>query len=103
MNINSAAAASIAGTSRAASRGGESDNQATEATRQKSISDKPAGKSPEAAVDAGGQTDDRSGDGRQVLDVFEEREPEDENEPESQSQRNLASPDGTGSNLDLQA
>jgi len=44
-----------------------------EATRQKSISDKPAGKSTEAAGDAGSQA------------------------------RTMTSPEGTGSNLDLQA
>ena len=53
MNINPAAAASIAGTARAAGRGGESDNQATEATRQQSTSETPAGKSSESTVDAG--------------------------------------------------
>jgi len=106
MNINpaaTAAAAAVAGTSRAARSGGEADNQATEATRQKSIADKPGGKSSEATVDAGDQADDRSGDGRQVLDVFEQREESEENEPDPKSQRNTASPDGSGSNLDLQA
>ena len=40
MNINpSAAAASIAGTSRAAARGGEADSQAIESTRQQATAD----------------------------------------------------------------
>jgi hypothetical protein len=73
MNINpSAAAASIAGTGRAAARGGEADAQAMEATRQQATADKPGGKSADSnAIDAGDQTSDRDGDGRQLLDQFE--------------------------------
>jgi hypothetical protein len=107
MNINPAAAASIAGTARAAGRGGESDNQATEATRQQSTSESPTGKSSESTVDAGDQTQDRGGDGRQVLDVFEHSDQEDQQEEtQEEDQQNRAagaSPDGSGENLDLQA
>jgi len=73
MNINpSAAAASIAGTSRAAARGGEADAQAIESTRQQATADKPGGKAADSnAIDAGDQTSDRDGNGRQVLDQFE--------------------------------
>ena len=73
MNINpSAAAASIAGTSRAAARGGEAEAQAIESTRQQATADKPGGKSADSnAIDAGDQTSDRDGNGRQVLDRFE--------------------------------
>ena len=72
MNINpSASAASIAGTGRAAARGGEADSQAVEATRQQAAADKPGGKSADSnAVDAGDQTGDRHGNGRQMLDQF---------------------------------
>lgn len=72
MNINVNAVASLAGTSHAAARGGEAEAQAAEATRQQAVSQTPAGKSPDsAAVDAGDQTSDRDGHGRQVLDTFE--------------------------------
>ena len=106
MNINPGAAASVAGTSRAAARGGETDNQASEATRQQSAADNPAGKAADSsAVDAGDQTSDRHGNGRQVLDIFERSEdakPDDQQE-ESSGQNNPVSPDGTGEHLDLQA
>ncbi len=73
MNINASSAASqVAGTSLAAAKGGETDKQATDATAKQSVSDRPAGKAAEAsAVDAGVETGDRGGDGRQVLDTFE--------------------------------
>ncbi len=104
MNINPAAAASIAGVSRAASRGGDADNQAIESTRQQSAADKPAGRSSEAAIDAGDQTDDRGGDGRQVLDVFER----DEKTPQQQEETETIASDGDrtdepGEHIDLLA
>jgi len=110
MNMNPAAA-SIAGTSRAAARGGETDNQATAATRQQAASDKPAGKSADAHVDAGDQTGDRGGDGRQALDVFErgaeseDQGAESEGQGAGQNKRQAAnaSPEGTGAHLDLEA
>ena len=76
MNINpSAAAASIAGTGRAAARGGEADAQAIESTRQQATADKPGGKSADSnEIDAGDQTSDREGNGRQILDQFERQE-----------------------------
>ncbi len=104
MNINPSAAASIAGVSHAASRGGEADNQAAEATRQQSASEKPGGKSSEAAIDAGDQTDDRGGDGRQVLDVFERADGnKEQGEEQTAPQAPRVSPDGSGENLDLEA
>ena len=52
-------AASIAGVSRAAARGGEQEKQTTEAARQQSTAEKPGGKSADsAAVDAGDATGD---------------------------------------------
>ena len=80
MNINSsAAAASIAGTSRAAARGGEADSQAVESTRQQATADKPGGKSADSnEIDAGEQTGDRHGNGRQLLDQFERLDDGDE-------------------------
>jgi len=75
MNVNPSAAASIAGTSRAAARGGEADAQAIESTRQQSTAEKPAGKALDSnAIDAGDQAGDRDGNGRQVLDQFEHHE-----------------------------
>ena len=111
MNINPAAAASVAGSARAAARGGESDNQATEATRQQSAAESPAGKSSEAAIDAGDQTEDRGGNGRQVLDIFENSEDqqgEDDQQEQGQAKQDQngaggVSPEGTGEHLDLEA
>lgn len=104
MNINPSAAASVAGSSRAASRGGEADNQAVEATRQQSVAEKPAGKSADSnAVDAGDQTGDRGGNGRQLLDVFDRSDDADSSPDEMSTQRNPVSADGTGEHLDLQA
>jgi hypothetical protein len=104
VNINPSAAASVAGTSRAAARGGESDNQASEASRQQSTSEKPAGKAADSnAVDAGDQTGDRSGNGRQVLDIFERSDERDEHQEEELPNSRPASADGTGEHLDLEA
>ncbi len=103
MNINPAAAASIAGTARAAGKGGESDNQAKEATQQQSVSETPAGKSSESAIDAGDQAGDRGGNGRQVLDVFEHQDDSEEAaEEQSQNPARGASSDGSGEHLDLE-
>ena len=104
MNINPSAAASVAGTSRAATRGGEADNQAAEATRQQTTSEKPGGKAADSnAVDAGDQTDDRGGNGRQMLDVFEKSENQDDKHDETSSHGKSVSNDGTGEHLDLEA
>jgi hypothetical protein len=92
MNINPSAAASVAGTSRAAARGGEADSQAIESTRQQAKSESPGGKAADSnAIDAGDQTGDRHGNGRQVLDQFE-RQQEDSDSTDKDS---LA--DGEGS------
>lgn len=104
MNINPSAAASVAGTSRAAARGGEADNQASEATSKQGTAEKPGGKaSDSSAVDAGDQAGDRHGDGRQVLDVFEHSEQEETSEQETDTNRRPASPEGSGGHLDLEA
>jgi hypothetical protein len=104
MNINPSAAASVAGSSRAAARGGETDNQAIEATRQQSTAEKPAGKSSDSnAVDAGDETGDRGGNGRQLLDVFESSDDPDNSPDQMMAERNSAAADGTGEHLDLQA
>jgi hypothetical protein len=113
VNVNVNAAASIAGTSRAAARGGEADAQATEATRQQATAETPSGKAPDApAVDAGDQTSDRDGHGQQVLDVFERSKrdqhddsPEgEEDQDETRSQTSQPpSENGSGSHLDFEA
>ena len=119
MNINpSAAAASIAGTSRAAARGGEADNQAIESTRQQSTSEKPGGKAADSnAIDAGDQTGDRDGNGRQILDQFEHQDAEqpadaeviqDEDLDPTTGQNSIrtigdAESDAPGQHLDLEA
>lgn len=97
MNINPAAAASVAGTSRAAARGGEADNQASEATKRQSTAEQPAGKAVDSSeVDAGDQTGDRGGNGRQVLDVFDHEE----NEPESDDSAATERPPNNASDED---
>ncbi len=108
MNINVNAAASVAGTARAAARGGETDAQAAEATRQQSTAEAPAGKSADSsALDAGDQTGDRDGHGQQVLDVFERSgRAKDEEKSTADEEANLpemaGSDDQRGSHLDLQ-
>lgn len=96
--------ASIAGTARAAARGGETDNQATEATRRQAIHEQPAGRSAEGHVDAGEQTDDRGGDGRQALDSFvRDQEPEQPPAEAATAEPQGSPVEGSGTHLDLQA
>lgn len=106
MNINPSAAASVAGTSRASARGGESDNQAAESTRQQSRTEAPAGSTGESTVEANDQTTDRDANGRQLYDTFESSEPEQENQEETGQEnppRNTATEDGKGNALDVEA
>ncbi len=109
MNINPSAAASVAGTSRAAARGGESENQSAEATKQQAKSDAPGGKGGDtAAVDAGDHADDRYGDGRQTLDTFERSDSEEKPEETKEQAETPTAPLSTdepesGGHLDLQA
>jgi hypothetical protein len=103
MNINPAAAAAVAGVSRAAAQGGEADCRAAEASNQQAKAEAPAGKTNETTVAAGDQTQDRGGDGRQLLDVFErhdEKPPSDEAATEQSSDTKPAPPEG---HIDLQA
>lgn len=87
MDIQINAAASVAGTGRAAAKGGEADAQASEASRRQATSETPAGKQPEtSAVDAGEQTGDRDGNGQQVLDVFERSKRGDQQDPQESQQ-----------------
>ena len=106
MNIQpSAAAASIAGTDRAAARGGEADAKRGEANRQRAVAESPGGKAADSsAVDSGQETADRGGDGRQVLDIFERSEDSQDDagqDPRGTSQS--ANSDGQGDHLDLEA
>ncbi len=113
MNIQpSVAAASVAGTNRAAGKGGEADNQATEATRRQSTAEQPAGKSPETpGIEAGEQAEDRGGDGREMYDDFNRSGPERDREDHEDAtaertpeQPGLSPPpDGSGGHLDFQA
>ncbi|GAA4448490.1 hypothetical protein [Novipirellula rosea] len=82
MQVNpSSAAASVAGTARAAARGGEADSQAAEATKRQATAENPGGKTAEAsAIDSSEQTHDRGGDGRQMYDTFERAKEHDEQE-----------------------
>ncbi len=103
MNINPSAASIVAGTSRAAARGGESDNQAIEANKQKARAEKPGGKTADSnAVDAGDQTGDRDGNGRQVLDVFQSDDEEHTGDPPEPKSSKSVAPEGAGGNLDLE-
>lgn len=105
MNINPSAAANVAGTARAAARGGDADSQTAEANRQQSTAEKPAGKAADSsAVDAGDQSGDRGGNGRQVLDVFEKSEQDENQESQTPPSPDVspASTDGSGGHIDLQ-
>ena len=83
MNINPSAAAPIAGVGRAVAKGGTTDDQVNQARADQSKQTAPGGKSegPDQ-LDAGDQTQDRGGDGRQVLDVFEHHEESGEGQEE---------------------
>ena len=111
MNIQgSHAAISIAGTSIAAAKGGESDKQGSESASQLATSGRPAGRdaaTPE--VDPGEHLGDRGGDGRQLYDTFEHREERDptpsDEDPEEHSHSDgpaSASDPATCSHLDLE-
>lgn len=77
MNINPTPASIVAGTARAAAKGGEADKQASEAASQQSVNGKPGGKASDTdAVDAGSEADDRGGSGHEAYDVFESSESE---------------------------
>ena len=106
MNIQpSAAAASIAGTDRAATRGGEADAKRGEATRQREVSEAPGGKAADSsAIDSGQETADRGGDGHQVLDVFEKAtKPDEETGDDLGLPRQGVNSDTQGGHLDLEA
>ena len=104
MNINPSAAASVAGTARAAAHGGDAENQSAEATSRQSAAEKPGGKATDSsAVDAGDQTGDRDGNGRQLLDVFERAGEQEEAQEETPRQPNSVSGEGSGEHLDLEA
>ena len=100
MNINPAA--SIAGTARAAAKGGESDKQAADATAKQASAKAPGGKSEDVSqLEPGDQAGDRGPDGRQVLDVFERSEDETHQEEEMPSEEKpCVDQDG---HLDLEA
>lgn len=105
MNIHPTAA-SLSGTARAAARGGQADSAAAESTRQQSTADTPAGKAADStALDAGDETGDRGGNGRQMLDPFERSgEQEDPGKPgDGSAMKQLPARPGSGKHLDLQA
>ena len=63
---------SIAGTPRTAARGGTLQDQRSQLTADNAIAASPAGKTSDStAIDAGDQTGDRRGDGRQPHDTFQ--------------------------------
>jgi hypothetical protein len=109
VNIQVNLPSSIAGTSLAAARGGESDAQAAHASLQQSSTEKPAGKPTDSnPIDAGDHTSDRDGHGQQVLDVFERsKRRKSESSPQESEEPSTAHPtaeqSGTGSHLDFQA
>lgn len=124
MNIQpNAPAISAAGTSHAASKGGETDKQSAESARRQSVRETPAGQRPDAnAVEAGEPLGDRDADGRQLYDTFEragehegsdsENDETQENENENDETQNPQDPQqssdpgtsaGRGAHLDLEA
>jgi hypothetical protein len=113
VNIQVNLSSSIAGTSLAAARGGESDAQSANAARQQTNAEAPAGKPTDSnPIDAGDHTSDRDGHGQQVLDVFERsRRRKDESTQEQTEQPTSSSTfavpmiddSETGKHLDFQA
>ncbi len=110
------AAASVAGTSHAASKGGESDRQASEGAARIDVAQRPAGKGTEtSAVDPGEHAGDRGGDGREMYDRFERRggdddglesEPRDDDESaaeEGADARSNPPVDAASGHIDFQA
>lgn len=96
MNIvPSGAIVSIAGTSQAVAKGGETEKQATDATSKQAAADAPAGKSEVQSLEAGAKTGDRGGDGRQLLDTFEKHDDEPESESDTESKSESPAPDQT--------
>ncbi len=73
MNIQpTVAAAQVAGTSLAATKGGESDKRAADATQKQAAAESPDGKVGELdPLGKGDAIGDRGGDGRQSLDSFQ--------------------------------
>ena len=109
MNIHTNPMVSLAGTSIAAAKGGETDKQGSESANHLATSDKPAGRdtvTPE--VDLGEHLGDRGGDGRQLYDTSEHREDgdptpsEDPDESSHSGSQASASDQSTCSHLDLE-
>ena len=105
MNIPSAAAASVAGIGRAIAKGGTSDDQMTQARADQTKQTAPGGKSEGVEqLEAGDPTQDRGGDGRQVLDQFESQEEEGKlADPESQTESADDGSDDADGHLDFKA
>lgn len=103
INPNPNAANSIAGTARAAARGGEATNRAVDANNKQATAEKPAGKAADSdAIDPGDQTEDRGGNGQQVLDVFQRGDEEESREESTPKSKKSISPEGAGGNLDFE-
>lgn len=78
--------AAIAGTSHAAAKGGEADRQAADLGRRVSQAEQPGGRAEEpTAIDAGEQTQDRGGNGREAYDRFESSRGSDGQDQEEQT------------------
>ncbi|MEM9588042.1 MAG: hypothetical protein AAGA03_12245 [Planctomycetota bacterium] len=106
MNIPPTAVTSaVAGTARAAAKGGEADKQATESGNRLATNEKPAGKDDGInQLDAGHETADRDGDGRQLYDRFTpSSESEDETSEESQPPPHATRLPSDGHQLDFEA
>lgn len=98
------AAASVAGTSHAASKGGESDRQASEGAARLDVSRRPAGKGTEtSAVDPGEHTGDRGGDGRETYDRFERRTGDDGDPVSEPGDDDGSAAEAAGGHIDFQA
>ncbi|MEM6689852.1 MAG: hypothetical protein AAF664_10520 [Planctomycetota bacterium] len=92
------AISSIAATSRAAAKGGVSDDQQTRSTAQSTTTDSAT---PSGEVDAGDSSQDRHGDGRQVYDVFEQDSQDQSDEPAGDDSQQ-PTPDSSSGRLDLE-
>ena len=98
MNIHTNPMVTLAGTTIAAAKGGETDKQGSESASQLATSDKPAGRdtvTPE--VGPGEHLGDRGGDGRQLYDSFEHREESDRTPSEDADESSHSGSDASAS------
>lgn len=95
MNIPPVPPASlVAGTAHAASKGGETDKQSSDAVSQQQNANNPGGKALDAiSVEAGEKSGDRDANGREMLDVFERSSEEDSDDANQEEEEQEDAPE----------